>query len=44
MYKPQSIQENETQKILREFKIQTDPMIPARKPDLVIITRKKTLP
>ena len=32
---------NETHKILWDFEVQTDPLIPARKPDLVITDKKK---
>ena len=41
MHKPESIQDNETHKILWDFEIQTDYLIPARRPDLVIIRKKK---
>ena len=40
MHKPDSILENEMDKILGDFQIQTDPLIPGRRPDL---TRKKEL-
>ena len=33
--------ENDTHKLLRGFNIQTDPQLPARRPDLIIITKKK---
>ena len=32
MHKSQSVQENETHKIFRDFKTQTDHPIPARRP------------
>ena len=32
MYKPEFVQENETHKILWDFQIQTNPLIPARRP------------
>ena len=32
---------NETQKILRDFKIQTNRLIPARRLDLMIVKKKK---
>ena len=41
MQKPESVQENETQKILRDFEIQMDHFIQFRKPDLVLINKKK---
>ena len=41
MHKPESVLENETQKVLCDFKIQTDQLIPARRPDLRIINKKK---
>ena len=40
MYKPVSIIKNEILKILRDFKIQTKYLIPARRPDLVRIKRE----
>ena len=41
MQKPESILENETHKILKDSEIQTDPLILARRPDLVLINKKK---
>ena len=41
MHKPESVLENETQKILWDFEVETDPRIPARRPDLVMINQKK---
>ena len=41
MHKPESVLENETFKILWDFEIQTDHLIPTRKSDLVIINKKK---
>ena len=41
MHKPESIRENERCKILRDFEIQTDHVIWARKHNLVIINKKK---
>ena len=41
MHKPESVLENETHKILWDFKIQTDHLIPARRPDLVVINKKE---
>ena len=37
MHNPESVPENETQKLLRDFEIQTDHLIWARRADLVII-------
>ena len=37
MYNPESVQENETHKILGNFQIQTDHLISARRPDQVIV-------
>ena len=36
MHNPESVQEKETRKILRDFEIQTGHPISARRPDLVI--------
>ena len=41
MHNPESIIENETHKILWDFEIQTDHLISARRPDLVIVNTKK---
>ena len=41
MHHPESILENETHKILWDFEIQTDHLISARRPDLVIVNKKK---
>ena len=43
-HKSESAQENETHEILWDFKIQTDHLIPARIPYLVINNKKETLP
>ena len=43
MYKPDTTQENETHTILWDFEIQTDPLIPARTPNVVIIKKKREL-
>ena len=37
MHNPAPVLENDTQKLLWDFNIQTDHLIPARSPDLVII-------
>ena len=39
--KPESVLENEMHKILWDFAIKTDHPIPARRPDLVLINKKK---
>ena len=41
MHNPESLLENETQKPLWDFNIQTDHLISIRQPDLVIINKKK---
>ena len=41
MHNPESVLENEMHKILRDFKIQTDHLIKARRPDLGIVKKKK---
>ena len=41
MHKPESVLENETHKILWDFEIKTDHLIPARRPDLVLINKKE---
>ena len=41
MHKPESVLENETHKIIWDFQIKTDHLIPARRPDLMIVNRKK---
>ena len=40
MYHPESVLENETRKILRDFEIQTAHLISTREPDLVIVNKK----
>ena len=37
MHNLESLQENETHKVLRDFEIQTDRLMSARRPDLIII-------
>ena len=44
MHHPESILKNETHKLLLHFEIQTDHLISARRPDIVIVTKKKNLP
>ena len=41
MHNPTSILENDTHKLLWDFDIQTDPLVSARRPDLIIISNKK---
>ena len=41
MHNPKSALENEMHKILWDFDIQTDHLISARRPDLIIINEKK---
>ena len=41
MHKPESALENKIHKILWDVKIQTDHLISARRPDLVIVNKKK---
>ena len=41
MHNPAPILENDTHKLLRDFNIQTDHLIPARRPNLIIINKKK---
>ena len=38
---PRSVPENEMHKFLWDFEIQTDHLISARRPDLVIVNKKK---
>ena len=42
MLNPESAMENEMHKLFWDFEIQTDNLISARRPDLVIINKKKT--
>ena len=41
MHNPAPVLENATHKLLWDFNIQTDYLIPARRPDLIIINKKK---
>ena len=41
MHKSESVLSNETHKIIWDFEIKTDHPIPARRPDLVLINKKK---
>ena len=41
MLSQESVLENETRKVLWDFEIQTDPLIVTKRPDLVIVNKKK---
>ena len=41
MHNPAHVQENDSHKLLWDFNIQSDHLIPARRPDLIIINKKK---
>ena len=41
MHNPTSVLENDTHKLLWDIDVQTDHLISARKPDLIIINKKK---
>ena len=41
MHNPAPVLENDTHKLLWDFNIQTDQLIPARRPDLIIINKKR---
>ena len=41
MHKPESVLDDETYKLIWDFKIQTDRLISARRPDTIIINKKK---
>ena len=41
MHNPAPVLENTTHKLLWDFNIQTDHLIPARRPDLIIINKRK---
>ena len=43
MHNPAPVQENDTHKLLWDFNIQTDHLIPAKRPDLIIINKKKRI-
>ena len=42
MFNPASVRENETYRLQWDFDIQTDHLISARQPDLIIINKKRT--
>ena len=41
MHNPAPVQENATHKLRGDFNLQTDHLIPTRRPDLIIIKKKK---
>ena len=41
MHNPAAVLENDTHKLLWDFDIQMDPLISARRPDLILINKKK---
>ena len=41
MHNPAPVLENDTHKLQWDFDIQTDHQVPARRPDLIIINKKK---
>ena len=41
MHTPAPVLENDSHKLLWDFNIQTDHLIPASRPDLIIINKKK---
>ena len=43
MHNPAPVLENDTHKLLWDFNIQTDQLIPARRPVLIIINHKKRI-
>ena len=43
MHNPALVLENDTHKLLRDFDIHTNPLISARRPDLIIINKKKRI-
>ena len=43
MHNPAAVQENDPHKLLSDFYIQTDYLIPAGRPDLIIINKRKRI-
>ena len=41
MHNPAAVLENDAHKLRWDFNIQTDPLISARRPDLIIVNKKK---
>ena len=44
IHRPESVLENEMHIILWDFEMQTDHLIPVRRPDLVIVNKQENLP
>ena len=44
MHNPESVQENETHKVVWDFKLPTDHLISTKRPDLVIDKKEKNEP
>ena len=44
MHNPEFVQENKTHKLFWDYELQTDHLIPARQPDLVIVNKKDNRP
>ena len=40
MHQPKSTRENKTHKILRDFEIETNPLLPIKRPDQLLINKK----
>ena len=43
MHNPAAVLENDSHKLLWDFNIQTDHLIPAKRPDFIIINKKREL-
>ena len=43
MHNPAPVLENDTHKLLWDFNVQTDHIIPARRPDLILFNKKKRI-
>ena len=43
MHNPAAVLENDSHKLLWDFNLQTDHLIPAKRPDLIIINKKKII-
>ena len=41
MHNPAPVLENDTHKLLLDFSIQTDHLVPTKRPDLIIINKKR---
>ena len=44
MHDPAHVLESDTHKLLWDFNIQTDHLIPAKRPELIIINKKRAFP